>query len=358
MTTTTVEPNFIRFKVQSTDVLQDARINVLEETSDKVIWFKERFLGEDEIIEHLVHNPTSTICWIIHRPSQKGWYIRIRSPSFPPGVFIPLIPLPSKSPLYSDGALSFKSRTNLPNAAQMIPEFRPPSQPAANASTSSVHSYPPTPPPLPTVALRPPTPEADTAPTSLSVAASASSTALLETKSRTTPKPSAISSSITEFILAPTIAQPPSSSRTRESFFSRAMNAFRIYEKDISSGYSFSLSRVVVQSPPPYAADVQSPSVPPSSSHPMKAPSSTPVASPSPSSTTITSLPTCIKALPVLTFTDLTSTFTVGSLNGTLQIDKLEAAMLGVEPSFWVAVALTYLDFLEERGSYLASLGD
>lgn len=38
----------------STDVLQDARINVLEETSEQVIWFKERFLGDDEIIEHLI----------------------------------------------------------------------------------------------------------------------------------------------------------------------------------------------------------------------------------------------------------------------------------------------------------------
>ncbi|KAE9399412.1 hypothetical protein BT96DRAFT_920200 [Gymnopus androsaceus JB14] len=55
----------------------------------------------EPIIEHLVRNSTSTVRWIIHRPGPKGWYIRIRSPSFPPGVFIPLIPVPSKSPLHS-----------------------------------------------------------------------------------------------------------------------------------------------------------------------------------------------------------------------------------------------------------------
>ncbi|KAJ3878579.1 hypothetical protein F5051DRAFT_351812 [Lentinula edodes] len=354
MTTTIAEPKFNRYKVQSTDVLQDARINVLEETSEQVIWFKERFLGDDEIIEHLIHNPTNTVCWIIHRPSQKGWYIRIRSPTFPPGVFIPLVPLPSKNPLHSDGALSFKSRTNLLNTAQTL-EYRPPTQPVPNVSTSSVHhSYPPTPPPIPTVALRPPTP--DVAPTSLSVAASASSSALLESKPDPIPKPPTPSST-TEFILAP--ATEPSTSTSslstaRESLFSRAVKAFRFYEKDISSGYSFSLARVVVQSPPPYA---ETTSVLPTSSPPQK----TSIAlstSPSRSSDSTLSIPTCIKALPVLTFTDLTSTFTVGSVNGILQLDKLEAEMLGVDPSFWVAVALTYLDFLEERGSYLASLGD
>ncbi|KAE9399408.1 hypothetical protein BT96DRAFT_1019558 [Gymnopus androsaceus JB14] len=323
---TTNEPKFTKFKVQSTDVLQEARINVLDEASDEIVWFKERFLAEDEIIEHLVHSSTSTVRWIIHRPGSKGWYIRIRSPSFPPGVFIPLIPVPSKSPLHSDAALSFKSRTN----------------PTAMASTSSVHSYPPTPPAIPTLSLSPPSPEL--APRTLSAEASASSAALL---SKSISKPRNPSSSISEFILAPAVTPPPS---TRESFFSRAINVFRYYEQDISSGYSFSLARVAVQSPPPYAPALGSGSKPNASPAPPIPPSS----SPSPLST-----PTCIKALPVLTFTDLTSTFTVnGSVNGMIQLDKLEAEMLGVEPSFWVAVALTYLDFLEDRGSYLASLGD
>ncbi|KAF8144594.1 hypothetical protein K438DRAFT_1992687 [Mycena galopus ATCC 62051] len=58
------------------------------EGSDKVLWFKERFLEDEEIIEHLVHNETRRTHWTMHRP-RNGWYIRIRSPAFQPGAFIP-----------------------------------------------------------------------------------------------------------------------------------------------------------------------------------------------------------------------------------------------------------------------------
>ncbi|KAF9078285.1 hypothetical protein BDP27DRAFT_1251791 [Rhodocollybia butyracea] len=349
---TTSESKFTRYKVQSTDVLQDARINVFEESSDQVVWFKERFLSDNEIIEHLVHSPTSTICWIIHRPSQKGWYIRVRSPTFPPGTFIPVIPLSTKNPLYSEGALSFKSRTSLLTPTTVIA----PDYVDTNVSTSSVHSYPPTP-PVPTLALSPPSPKSALTP--VTVAASASSAALLGPKFS---RPSASSNSVSEFILAPSTEPPSSTPNAHQSLFSRAMRAFRYYEKDISSGYSFSLARAVVQSPPPYtAADTIRPStvshpVPPATASILPPISTT--ASSASSSTSASPTPRCVKALPVLTFTDLTSTFTVGSLNGVLQMDRLEAEMLGVDPSFWVAVALTYLDFLEDRGSYLASLGD
>ncbi|KAF8152688.1 hypothetical protein K438DRAFT_1864302 [Mycena galopus ATCC 62051] len=44
----------------------------------------ECFLEDEEIIEHLVHNETRRIHWTMHRP-RNGWYIRIRSPAFPPG---------------------------------------------------------------------------------------------------------------------------------------------------------------------------------------------------------------------------------------------------------------------------------
>jgi hypothetical protein len=40
---------------------------------------------------------------------------------------------------------------------------------------------------------------------------------------------------------------------------------------------------------------------------------------------------------------------TVGSVTGLLEIDRAEERMLGVDTSFWIAVALTYLEFLEER---------
>ncbi|TRM58297.1 hypothetical protein BD626DRAFT_186768 [Schizophyllum amplum] len=112
-----------RFTVQSSDVLQNFRVNVCPEQSDKVIWYKERYLTDDEIVENLVYNHTNTICWTVHRP-KRGWYIRIRAPSFPPNVFIPLVPVPARSPYHADGAISFKSRTNVPPDA--VPPLAPP----------------------------------------------------------------------------------------------------------------------------------------------------------------------------------------------------------------------------------------
>ncbi|OAX31734.1 hypothetical protein K503DRAFT_657464, partial [Rhizopogon vinicolor AM-OR11-026] len=93
--------------VLSYNIISDLRINVLEEGCDK-----ERFLpGDDAIIEHVVHNHTSTICWTIHK-SKRGCYIRLRTPSLPPGVSISLLPMPRSSPNYVDAALSFSCRTN------------------------------------------------------------------------------------------------------------------------------------------------------------------------------------------------------------------------------------------------------
>lgn len=43
----------------------------------------------------------------------------------------------------------------------------------------------------------------------------------------------------------------------------------------------------------------------------------------------------------------------VGSVTGLLEIDRAEERILGVDTSFWIAVALTYLEFLEEREVYL-----
>lgn len=40
---------------------------------------------------------------------------------------------------------------------------------------------------------------------------------------------------------------------------------------------------------------------------------------------------------------------TVRSTTGLLEIDEAEAKLLGVQTSFWIGVALTYLEFLGER---------
>ena len=40
---------------------------------------------------------------------------------------------------------------------------------------------------------------------------------------------------------------------------------------------------------------------------------------------------------------------TVRSVTGLLELDEGVERDLGVAPSFWIAIALTYLDFLEDR---------
>jgi len=52
---------------------------------------------------------------------------------------------------------------------------------------------------------------------------------------------------------------------------------------------------------------------------------------------------------PLLVFHDQTPVLTVRSLTGLIEMDRAEESYLGVDTSFWIAVALTYLEFLEER---------
>ncbi|KAJ7145685.1 hypothetical protein C8R44DRAFT_723606 [Mycena epipterygia] len=291
----------------SSDVLEDLRVNILEENSDKVIWFKERFLEEEEIIEHLVHKESRRICWTMHRP-RNGWYIRIRAPSFPPGAFIPLIPpLPNAS--HPSGALLFSSRTNIPTV------------PDVGASTSSAHSYPPTPPPA--VVVHPPTP--------------ASVQAKLDQaqgKQRHHPPPM----QVTEFVLTPSSADVLKPEEM--SFFQRALSVIKSHS---APSYSFTLARVaaappVTSPPPPYV-------------------SSSPLTSPLDSTAALV-IPAAAPAPPLLAFHDHTPVMNLRSVTGLIEIDQAEERALGVESSFWMAVSLTYLEFLQERESYLAALSD
>lgn len=51
---------------------------------------------------------------------------------------------------------------------------------------------------------------------------------------------------------------------------------------------------------------------------------------------------------PLLSFVEQTSTFSVATA-GTLTIDKAFEQKMGVETAFWVAVSLAYLEFLSDR---------
>ena len=52
---------------------------------------------------------------------------------------------------------------------------------------------------------------------------------------------------------------------------------------------------------------------------------------------------------PLLVFHDRTPFLTVRSLTGLIEIDDTEVQLLGVDTNFWIAIVLTYLEFLEER---------
>lgn len=67
------------------------------------------------------------------------------------------------------------------------------------------------------------------------------------------------------------------------------------------------------------------------------------------SSVALASTPEVTLHSPLLVFHDRTPVLTVHSLTGLIEIDLTEERLLGVETSFWITVALTYLEFLEER---------
>ncbi|KAI6118021.1 hypothetical protein F5141DRAFT_1263501 [Pisolithus sp. B1] len=296
-------PNLTRYVIRSSDVISDLRINVFEESSDKIIWYKERFLSDEEIVEHLVHNQTSTILWTIHKP-KRGWYIRIRSPSFPPGVFMPLLPVPRSSPDYADAALYFSCRTNnlplSPPSTSISPKKSGISRDSVDSDTTVVHSYPPTPPVAP---IR-----------------HATFSTLTESK----PIPSRIA----QFLLAPhsTPHIPIPQQTDQTSFITRAVSLFKNHKP--SHSLSFTLTPVDNIRRLKTAGSSQSHHLIPQS-------------------------PT-----PLLVFHDTTPVLTFRSMTGLLEINRAEEHMLGVETSFWIAVSLSYLEFLEDRESYLVAMTD
>ncbi|KAM5538741.1 hypothetical protein V8D89_007463 [Ganoderma adspersum] len=326
-----------RYVVRSSDVLEDMRINVSVEGSDKVLWYKERFLTDDEILEHIVDNATSTIIWTVHRP-KRGWYIRLRPPSFPPGVFIPLLPLPQTSPYFADAALSFSCRTSLPPT-------RPPAL-TQHSTDSEVtltdgatpreqHSYPPTPPAHPVVFVNPPSPR--------SVHAKLNSVSL-------SPPPlrSPVQSAVTHFVVSPRTLAPPAEQAAQASILSRL---FMVIKSNAPShDYSFTLAPIPGAPTASATMVVGSPTSPVASG-----PASPGAGRPGqPGAGTDGTL----APAPLLTFHDRTPVWTARCSSGLIELDEGQCRVLGVDPVFYVAVALTYLEFLEERESYLVAAHD
>ncbi|KAI0295106.1 hypothetical protein B0F90DRAFT_1210793 [Multifurca ochricompacta] len=317
-------PQTVGYTVRSSDVLSESRVNVVEENSERVIWYKERFLADNEIIEHLVDNASSTLLWEIHRPL-RGWYIRLRSPSFPRNVFVPLIPVPPSSPYHSPGSLKFSCRTNVVaplsspvSASQPSPSSRVPVRShsfmdsdatltdGTSGQFSPTHTYPPPPTP-PSMLVSPPSPSA----------VHAKLDQLTQTRSV-----------VSQFILSPhshAIAAPAPG-----GLFSRAFRALR--NNAPTHANSFSLSPLPDGPPPAPEEHVHHHHL-----HLARAASG---------------------PVPFLVFHDTTSVLSVGSSTGVFEIHLDEVGKLGVDLSFWIAIALAYGEFLGDREGYLAAAAD
>ncbi|RPD60931.1 hypothetical protein L227DRAFT_547364 [Lentinus tigrinus ALCF2SS1-6] len=331
-----------RYVVQSSDVLEDMRINVCEEGTGRVVWYKERFLTDDEILEHIVDNATSTPLWTVHRP-KRGWYIRLRTPSFPPGVFIPLLPLPQTSPYHSEAALSFACRTSLPPTGsgssahdgrpRMLTKHSTDSDVTLTDGTAprEQHSYPPTPPTGPVVVVNPPSPR--------SVHAKLDSVSLSPPRSSRRASQPVVQSAVTHFVLTPHSTPHVPESTQPVSIFTKLMAVIK--NNAPSHSYSFTLSPI--PGPPAATATVTPPTYSPT------------VGSHAPAGQTGVNP---LTPTPLLTFHDRTPVWTARCTSGLIEMDEGQCRVLGVEPAFYVAVALTYLEFLEDRESYLVAAYD
>jgi len=260
-------PILSEYNVSSNDVLSNEfRVNVTCTRTGRVLWYQDRQLGEQEILEG-VYDDRASLRWVIHRPT-RGWYLRIRSPAFPPGAFITLSPPTVDTRQAGSGSLEFGCRTNpWPPPNNPAPTIEPPGR-TSTSSTASEHSYPP----------------------SVSNSPSSSTHTLI----------SPPQSQITRFVLKPSSQDPTGSILWRAIARFRQTSSFTVF---------------------PFEA--QNPLLDEENSK-------------------------------LLTFTE-NSPSRLSNSSGVIVINESLAAMLGVDKSFWITVALAYWEFLNERESYLAS---
>jgi hypothetical protein len=244
------------------------------------------------------------------------------SPSFPPGAYIPLLPVPRDADYHSPAALSFSCRTQSlrPNACKRTPSMETDITLQDDVPSVTVHSYPPTPPPA--TAVRPPSPG--------EVRAKLNEIAphhLAQTGAARTMLP--LSTQVTQFYLAP-LNSMDGAQMAQASFFSRMLAALKAHTSGSSNSFNLYPVEPIILS-----------EMSPSATHALS--------SILPSHHTAPSLDVPSARGPFLTFHDRTPTMTVRSLTGMIEIDRTVERLLGVRTSFWIAVVLTYLEFLEER---------
>ena len=264
--------------------------------------------------------------WEIHRPL-RGWYIRLRSPRFPPNVFIPLVPVPPSSP-HAPGSLKFSCRTNVSTAPassnQPSPSPHLPgashhsatdsettltdeAPPSGSAQLSPTHTYPPPLTPPHAGVRAPPSPS------------------IVSAKLDQLAHPRLV---ISHFVLSPQTHHVTAAPPVSEGLFSRALRALR--NNAPASTNSFSLSPLLPDGPPPTPKSDREGHA--TARHDLESSQARPPDS-----------------APLLTFEDTTPVFAVGSSTGVFEIHLDDIGKLGVDLGFWIAVALAYCEFLGDR---------
>ncbi|KAF8322805.1 uncharacterized protein EI90DRAFT_3130922 [Cantharellus anzutake] len=278
---------------------------------------KEPELIGKEIITSVKDNPSQRVKWTIHRPV-SGWYIRIRSPHFAPKSFVSLVPCNPSEGDPTTGALAFTCQTRI----DMNPP--PPAYSHAAQETPSVQSPSMSYPPQPSASSYSPVSSSS----SLNLYATALRNGLSSPKSPPPPfgAPEAYTRpvanvppahiGVTRFVLKP--ASIAATAPSRLSFFSSALKS-----SIFGAGKSFTIQ----------------------ASHEFH---STPSSSPAPH-------PQSAPTTPVLAFRDTTPLIGAHSTSGIIELDHGVARVLGVDLSWWISVALAYIDFLDERDGYQAA---
>ncbi|KAG8931512.1 hypothetical protein FRC02_002637 [Tulasnella sp. 418] len=266
---------------------------------------QERLLTETEIVEMLKVAGEGRLLWSTHKPLE-GWYIRLKSPLLPPHFSIPLLPYSSQSsspnnPTFTgmevpEGSMTFSCRTQADMSRVAVPPKK--SDHEAAAAASNEHSYPPA--PSPVRSLR----------DSISAASVSSSSRLDDTlspiprESSTTssPGPSRSPSQITHFLISPHL--PPTSHQNPAE--SSSSKIFGVIQRMFTGGVGKSFS-------------IQTPALP-----------------------------------PILRFHDTTPVLSVRT-TGVIELDEGVARVLGVDLSFYIAMALAFLEYLSDKEAYLAA---
>ncbi|KZV83857.1 hypothetical protein EXIGLDRAFT_777151 [Exidia glandulosa HHB12029] len=322
----------VRYKVKSSDLFSQNRV-IVEDADGNTAWYKERTLHENEVVESVFQNTTPpSLRWSIHTP-KRGWYLRLRSPAFPPGAFVHVKPVaagPGAEVVV--GTLQFGCQTFVFDYAELLagtprsslsqprrdhnPATDSPSlQPLASSSSTPTlnepepearHSYPPTP----------------------SHEASQPDLLSVPSKPKPRPRPPPPPMQISQFVLTPTSRHRVRQANdevqhTQPSLLSRILPSALHEPKANSYTSAFELDVRPPQQQPQHVPD-RGVAVPPP------------------------------RPPPLLTFLDETPVFSVRT-TGTIELNPKLEARLGVERSFWITIALAYLEFLEERDAFLAS---